>query len=72
MDITLDPATLTAWGLASTFLPRGNAWGWYSMFFFFAANGVLYFVTACFIPETKGKSLEELERLFEGGKSKAA
>ena len=32
-----------------------------------AANGVLYFVTSCFIPETKGKSLEELERLFEGG-----
>jgi MFS family permease len=46
---------------------RVAAWGWSSMFFFFAANGVLYFVTSCFIPETKGKTLEELERLFEGG-----
>ncbi len=56
---------LVAWGLASTFLPWVNRWGWHSMFFFFAANGVLYFVTACLIPETKGKTLEELETLFE-------
>jgi hypothetical protein len=26
---------------------------------------VLYFITACFIPETKGKKLEELEHLFD-------
>lgn len=56
---------LVAWGLASTFLPWVNRWGWNSMFFFFAANGVLYFLTACLIPETKGKTLEELETLFE-------
>ena len=56
---------LVAWGLASTFLPWVNRWGWNSMFFFFAANGVLYFITACLIPETKGKTLEELETLFE-------
>ena len=35
------------------------------MFFFFAVNGVLYFLVSCCIPETKGKSLDELERLFE-------
>ena len=35
------------------------------MFFFFAANGIIYFVTVLFIPETKGKALDELERLFE-------
>ncbi len=35
------------------------------MFFFFAANGVLYFIVSLFIPETKGKSLEELEHLFD-------
>jgi len=44
------------------------AWGWSSMFFFFAVNGVLYFITVLFIPETKGKSLEELETLFEKNK----
>jgi hypothetical protein len=27
--------------------------------------GVLYFVVSLFIPETKGKTLEELEHLFE-------
>ena len=57
-----------AWGLASWFRPWVAAWGWSSMFFFFAANGVLYFVTSCFIPETKGKSLDELERLFDSKK----
>ena len=65
MAIALFMNQFVAWGLASTFLPWVNRWGWYSMFFFFAVNGVLYFITACFIPETKGKSLEELERLFE-------
>lgn len=68
MAIALFMNQFVAWGLASTFLPWVNRWGWYSMFFFFAANGVLYFLTACFISETKGKSLDELERLFEKGK----
>ena len=65
MAIALFMNQFVAWGLASTFLPWVNRWGWYSMFFFFAANGVLYFVTSCFIPETKGKTLEELETLFK-------
>ena len=65
MAIALFMNQLTAWGLASSFLPWVNSWGWYSMFFFFAANGVLYFLIACLIPETKGKSLDELEHLFE-------
>lgn len=65
MAIALFMNQLVAWGLASWFRPWVAAWGWSSMFFFFAANGVLYFITALFIPETKGKSLEELEHLFE-------
>ena len=65
MAIALFLNQLAACGLASTFRPWVEAWGWSSMFFFFAVNGALYFVTSCFIPETKGKSLEELERLFE-------
>lgn len=65
MAIALFLNQLVACALASSFRPWVEAWGWSSMFFFFAANGVLYFITACFIPETKGKSLEELEHLFE-------
>ena len=65
MAIALFSNQLVAWGLASSFLPWVNAWGWASMFFFFAANGVIYFIVSLFIPETKGKSLEELEHLFE-------
>ncbi len=65
MAIALFMNQLVAWGLASWFRPWVAAWGWSSMFFFFAANGVLYFLTSCFIPETKGKSLDELEHLFE-------
>jgi hypothetical protein len=37
------------------------------MFFGFAACTVVYFVTATwFLPETKGKTLEEIEAVFEG------
>ena len=68
MSIAMFMNQFVAWGLASSFLPWVNRWGWFSMFFFFAANGVLYFITALFIPETKGKSLEELETLFDGGR----
>jgi len=67
MSMALFSNQFVAWALASSFLPWVNAWGWASMFFFFAANGVLYFIIVLFIPETKGKSLEELEHLFEGG-----
>lgn len=65
MAIALFMNQFVAWGLASSFLPWVNAWGWASMFFFFAANGILYFIVSLFIPETKGKSLDELEHLFE-------
>ncbi|MCR5751957.1 MAG: MFS transporter [Kiritimatiellae bacterium] len=65
MAIALFMNQFVAWGLASSFLPWVNAWGWASMFFFFAANGVIYFLVSLFIPETKGKSLDELEHLFE-------
>ncbi len=70
MAIALFLNQFVAWGLASSFLPWVNRLGWYSMFFFFAANGVVYFIVSCLIPETKGKSLEELETLFERKKGK--
>jgi sugar phosphate permease len=65
MAIALFMNQLVACALASTFRPWVDRWGWSSMFFFFAVNGILYFITVFFIPETKGKSLEELEHLFE-------
>jgi hypothetical protein len=65
MAIALFMNQLVAWGLASWFRPWVAEWGWSSMFYFFAVNGVLYFITVCFIPETKGKKLEELEHLFD-------
>ena len=58
-------SSLTAGVLAEWFRQWVAAWGWSSMFFFFAANGVLYFITALFIPETKGKTLEEIEHLWD-------
>jgi hypothetical protein len=39
------------------------------MFLFWAGCTVVYFITAAFfLPETKGKTLEEIEEHFEGGK----
>ena len=65
MAIALFANQFVAWGLASSFFPMVNTWGYGLTFFMFAATGVLYFITACFIPETKGKTLDELETLFE-------
>ena len=65
MAIALFMNQFVACGLASTFRPWVEHWGWDSMFFFFAVNAVLYFIVSCFIPETKGKSLEELDCLFD-------
>jgi len=65
MAIALFMNQLVACTLASTFRPWVENWGWSSMFFFFAVNGVIYFIVAFFLPETKGKSLDELEHLFD-------
>jgi SP family myo-inositol transporter-like MFS transporter 13 len=53
--------------LAAIFLPTVGRYGYSTMFFAFAAFTVVYFVTATwFLPETKGKTLEEIEAIFEG------
>ena len=53
--------------IAAIFLPTVGKHGYSTMFFAFAACTVLYFITAAvFLPETKGKTLEEIEAHFEG------
>lgn len=53
--------------IAAIFLPTVGKYGYSTMFFGFAGCTVIYFVTAAFfLPETKGKTLEEIEAYFEG------
>lgn len=55
--------------IAAIFLPTVGKYGYATMFFAFAAFTVIYFITATFfLPETKGKTLEEIEEHFEGKK----
>jgi SP family myo-inositol transporter-like MFS transporter 13 len=56
--------------IAAVFLPTVGKFGYSTIFFGFAGCTVLYFLTAAvFLPETKGKTLEEIEAHFEGAKS---
>lgn len=53
--------------IAAVFLPTVGRYGYAAMFFAFAGFTVIYFVTAFFfLPETKGRTLEEIEEYFEG------
>lgn len=53
--------------IAATFLPTVGKYGYSTMFYLFAGFTVIYFITAAFfLPETKGKTLEEIEEHFEG------
>jgi len=57
-------------GIAAFFLPIVGNHGYSAMFLFWAACTVIYFITAAFfLPETKGKTLEEIEAHFDGKKS---
>ena len=67
--LLLNQAVSTA--IAAVFLPTVGKYGYSTMFFGFAACTVIYFVTAIwFLPETKGKTLEEIEAHFEGATAK--
>ena len=55
--------------IAGVFLPWVGACGYSSVFFTLAGCTVIYFITAAFfLPETKGRTLEEIEKYFTTGK----
>ncbi len=66
MSIALLVNQAVSTGIAATFLPTVGKYGYSTLFFAFAGSTVVYFVTAAFfLPETKGKTLEEIEELFD-------
>jgi SP family myo-inositol transporter-like MFS transporter 13 len=67
MSVALLLKSVVSTTIATMFLPTVGKYGYSAMFFGFAACTVVYFVTAAFfLPETKGKTLEEIEASFAG------
>jgi SP family myo-inositol transporter-like MFS transporter 13 len=66
MSIALLLNQAVSTGIAAVFLPTVGKYGYSTMFWGFAGCTVIYFITAVvFLPETKGKTLEEIEAHFE-------
>jgi MFS family permease len=66
MSIALLVNQAVSTAIAAGFLPTVGRFGYSAVFFAFAGFTVLYFVTATFfLPETKGRTLEEIELYFE-------
>ena len=62
MSIALLINQVVSTTLAAIFLPVVSKFGYSTMFFLFAGFTVIYLITAAFfLPETKGKTLEEIE-----------
>jgi MFS family permease len=72
MSIALVINQMVSTILAAIFLPVVSKYGYSTIFFAFAGFTVIYFATtAIFLPETKGKTLEEIGEYFEGAGKKA-
>jgi len=73
MSIALVLNLLASTTLAGIFLPFVSKHGYSSIFFLFAGFTVVFFIVAAFfLPETMGKTLEEIEAHFEGAAAAAA
>jgi sugar porter (SP) family MFS transporter len=69
MSIALVINQIVSTVIAAIFLPTVGKYGYATMFFTFAGCTVIYFITAAFfLPETKGKTLEEIEEHFDSRK----
>lgn len=65
MSIALLINQFVSTSIAAVFLPMVGRHGYASMFFFWAGCTVVYFLVATFLlPETKGKTLEQIEAHF--------
>ena len=65
MSIALLINQIVSTAIAAFFLPLVGAYGYGPMFLLFAGCTVIYFVTAAFfLPETRNKTLEEIEAHF--------
>jgi MFS family permease len=72
MSIALVLNQLVSTTLAAIFLPFVGKYGYSSMFYLFAGFAAVYFVVVTFfMPETKGKTLEEIEAHFSARDEKA-
>ena len=68
MSIALVINQLVSATLHGIFLPFVSKHDYSSMFYLFAGFTVVYFLTTAFLlPETKGKTLEEIEAFFDKG-----
>src|SRR5581483_2614116 len=73
MSIALVINQIVSTTLAAIFLPVVSNYGYSTIFFLFAGFTVIYLITAAFfLPETKGKTLEEIEEYFEHAGRKAS
>ena len=69
MAVALFVNQMVAFAIADLFLPWQKACGYAVVFYCLAGFAFLYFLTAAFLlPETKGRSLEEIESFFAGKK----
>ncbi|MBV8502421.1 MAG: MFS transporter [Paucibacter sp.] len=71
MSIALLINQFVATTIAAVFLPTVGQHGYSAMFFFWSGCTVVYFLAATFLmPETKGKTLEEIEARFAGSQAR--